>query len=106
MQKALVVRAQPVEASGRAWSQEVDQAGGQDASVRDLLASGWQVAHTCPMPGEIDGCCLVVLERPQGGLKRDVPLAAINEPVYASAPASSSHVWDGETIPLSIFGVR
>ena len=111
MQKAFVVRASAGESLknlGRSWSQAVDAS--EDRPLAALLAEGWRVASVCPMPGDFDSCCLVVLE--SGGATAafpqplpDVPLAALAALRTPSAPATARRRWDGETIPLALFGV-
>ena len=104
MQKAMVVRAS-AGASARSWSQAVD-GGGADRPLAAWLAEGWRVANAHPMPGDLDSCCLVVLEHDAPAAHdrdHDRPLAALT--TGEKPPARSPRVWDGETIPLSIFGL-
>jgi hypothetical protein len=105
MQKAMVVRAtatNSAQGAARSWSQPVDGAAGDDRPLAALLSAGWRIANAFPMPGDLESSCLVVLENPASAT--DAPLAALAEPALPPA-ANRSRAWDGETIPLGIFGL-
>ena len=90
VQKALVVRTALEDAVGVSWSFEVDRTDGSSTHpLRDLLADGWRVVRTCPMPSELDSCCLVILEH---------PAARAHEATIADLGAID---WDGESIPVT-----
>lgn len=115
MQKAIVIRASLSDDAGQSWSVEVDPLGRSVPNpLRSLLADGWRVVQTCPMPSELDSCCLVILEKPdpivaEGG---DHPLAEWNsssdwlrlQSTSSAAQASGTPTWDGTSISLKIFG--
>lgn len=112
MQKAIVVRTAVGEDLGQSWSIEVDPIGrSMENPLRSLLADGWRVAHTCPMPSELDSCCLVVLEKPDAldTAIDDQPLGDLNHSsawLRLQATRGGSHRnWDGETISLAPFGI-
>lgn len=91
MQKAVIVRALMEGESGICWSREVDAPSGSGA-LKQLLADGWRITQSCPMPSELDCCCLVVLEKPdETHPPLDVPLSRLNSLLDPSAgPAYSA----------------
>ncbi|QDU59868.1 hypothetical protein Pan216_07010 [Planctomycetes bacterium Pan216] len=111
MQKAVIVRNLLSDSVGQGWSYEVDAADETATNpLRELLEKGWRVVKTCPMPSELDSCCLVVLEDPETNKNGDLPLSAMNalsswHRLQSAAKPASSHEWDGETIPLQGFGI-
>lgn len=116
MQKAVVVRNAVDDPKGFSYSYEVDApASGSDRPLGRLLGDGWRVVHTCPMPSELDSCCLVVVEKspePKGDVKlaqADVPLEALHhrrDLGRANRHRPQRADWDGESIPLRAFGME
>jgi hypothetical protein len=114
VQKAIVIRASLTDDAGQSWSVEVDPMGRSAPNpLRALLADGWRVVQTCPMPSELDSCCLVILEKPDRIETEisDQPLADWNSSSdwlrlqSAAAPAKGGNPqWDGHSISLKIFG--
>jgi hypothetical protein len=69
VQKAVIVRTVMESADAESWSHEVDATSDSPVQpLRHYLANGWKVAHTCPMPSELDSCCLVILESPDAAV--------------------------------------
>lgn len=115
MQKAIIVRNALDDSSGQSWSYEVDPDSEPMANpLRDLLARGWKVSHTCPMPSELDSCCLVILEAPAGtrhveNVRQDVPLSEVGQASdwlkNQSPLGRGERKWDGESLPLRSLGI-
>ena len=113
MQKAVIVRNVVDENAGQSWSYEVDPTEQTAAApLRDLLARGWQVIHACPMPSELDSCCLVILQQPGSTTKgaSPVPLAEVSRgsswlKLQTPTRSASGSDWSGETIPLDQLGI-
>lgn len=65
VQKAVIVRTALQAADAESWSHEVDATSSSPIQpLRHYLSHGWKVVHTCPMPSELDSCCLVILDSP------------------------------------------
>ena len=83
MQKAFVIRTALEHASGASFSHEVDVApDAERASLSKYLADGWRVVHSCPMPSDLESCCLLVLESPAEAASSAMPT---NNPVVPDA---------------------
>ena len=112
MQKAVVVRFDADEMVRTVSSYEVDSEDApRSAPLRELLAAGWRVVHSCPMPGELESCCLLILEDrtpPVPNASRGVDRTADFTPDTLPACLTTSvptDEWDGESISLRPFGL-
>jgi hypothetical protein len=110
VQKAVVVHTLIEDGVGQSWSIEVDAPGSATAQpLKQLLDEGWRIVQTCSLHSDLDGTCLLVLEK-DGPLRpgQDVSLAELaRRPdrlrVQSDSPSPEQTGWDGETIPLTAF---
>jgi hypothetical protein len=118
VQRAVIVRNIVEDPAGQGVSYEVDASQSPlRAPLRTLLAEGWRVVHTCPLPSELDCCCLVIVEKRDESAAGE-PAAAAHDMAVADlagqgAPGMQMHhlrPWTrgtpDEPIPLHVFGVE
>jgi hypothetical protein len=110
VQKVVVVRGSLDGAGGWARSYEVDAPSGRgEAPLRDLLAKGWRVSRACPMPSELEACCLLVLDEPSDtgadarSAERHPVARAIHNDGYTTGRRPGTAIDDD--LPLSLFGI-
>jgi hypothetical protein len=111
LQRAVIVRTVLDDPVGLSWSFEVDVADdSREHRLRDLLAEGWRVVHSCPLPSGAEPCCLLILERPSSLPADHVAVRALSYNTKPTAPKGRPSTatllsWDSETVPMTAFEV-